>query len=41
MAPDFRATIAEELRLVINSELEAAEDFGGIEKVLFTEFLMQ
>jgi flagellar FliL protein len=41
MAPDFRMTIAEELRLVINSELEAAEDFGGIEKVLFTEFLMQ
>ncbi|MDA0804620.1 MAG: flagellar basal body-associated FliL family protein [Proteobacteria bacterium] len=41
MAPDFRSTMAEELRLVINSELEAAEDFGGIEKVLFTEFLMQ
>ena len=41
MAPDFRGTIAEELRLVINSELESAEDFGGIEKVLFTEFLMQ
>ena len=41
MAPDFRSKIAEELRLVINSELEAAEDFGGIEKVLFTEFLMQ
>ena len=41
MAPDFRTTMAEELRLVINSELEAAEDFGGIEKVLFTEFLMQ
>ena len=41
MAPDFRATMAEELRLVINSELEEAEDFGGIEKVLFTEFLMQ
>jgi flagellar FliL protein len=41
MAPDFRTTMAEELRLVINSELEAAEDFGGIERVLFTEFLMQ
>jgi flagellar FliL protein len=41
MAADFRATMAEELRLVINSELESAEDFGGIEKVLFTEFLMQ
>ena len=41
MQPDFRNTIGEELRLVINSELEAATDFGGVETVLFTEFLMQ
>lgn len=37
----FRQKMGEELALVVNSELERAEGFGGIERILFTEFLMQ
>ena len=37
----FRQKMGDELALVVNSELERAEGFGGIERVLFTEFLMQ
>ena len=37
----FRQKIGDELALVVNSELERNEGFGGIERVLFTEFLMQ
>jgi hypothetical protein len=33
--------VGEELALVVNSELEQNEGFGGIERILFTEFLMQ
>ena len=40
-APSFRTEIGEELAIVINSTLEQLEGFGGIERVLFTEFLMQ
>lgn len=39
--PDFRKTLAENLRLTINSLLEKYEGFGGIEEVLFTEFVVQ
>jgi|TARA_B110000263_G_scaffold203525_1_gene183533 flagellar FliL protein len=37
----FRQRVGEELALVVNSELEQNEGFGGIERILFTEFLMQ
>jgi flagellar FliL protein len=37
----FRQKVGEELTLVINAELERNEGFGGIERILFTEFLMQ
>lgn len=39
--PDFRKQLAEEVRLVINSLLERYEGFGGIEEVMFTEFVVQ
>jgi len=38
---DFRRTLAEEIRLTINSLLEKYEGFGGIEEVMFTEFVVQ
>jgi flagellar FliL protein len=38
---DFRKELAEELKLVTNSVLEKYEDFGGVEEVLFTEFVVQ
>jgi len=37
----FRQKMGEELAVVVNSELEQTEGFGGIERILFTEFLMQ
>jgi flagellar FliL protein len=37
----FRQKMGEELALVVNAELEQTEGFGGIERILFTEFLMQ
>lgn len=37
----FRQKVGDELALVINAELERNEGFGGIERILFTEFLMQ
>ena len=39
--PDFRIARAEEVRLNINSLLEKYEGFGGIEEVMFTEFVVQ
>ena len=39
--PDFRKQLAEEIRVVINSLLEKYEGFGGIEEVMFTEFIVQ
>lgn len=38
---DFRKELAEELKLATNSVLEKYEDFGGVEEVLFTEFVVQ
>ena len=37
----FRQKMGQELALVVNSELEQLEGFGGIERILFTEVLMQ
>ena len=37
----FRIELAEKIRLAMNSVLERYEDFGGIEQVLFTEFIIQ
>lgn len=39
--PNFRAVVEERVRLNVNSMLERLEDFGGIESILFTEFLVQ
>lgn len=39
--PNFRVELAEELRLTINAVLEQFENFGGVETVYFTEFLIQ
>lgn len=41
LKPDFRKALAEDVRLVINSLLEKYEGFGGIEEVMFTEFIVQ
>jgi flagellar FliL protein len=38
---DFRKALAEEVRLNVNSLLEKYEGFGGIEEVMFTEFVVQ
>jgi flagellar FliL protein len=38
---DFRINLAEDFRIAINATLEEAEDFGGIEKVYFVEFIVQ
>jgi len=40
-SPEFQETMAETLRLTMNSILEEYEDFGGIEKVFFPEFIIQ
>ena len=39
--PTFRKELAEEFRLEINSILERLEDFGGVESVGFTAFVVQ
>lgn len=39
--PDFRANLGEEIQLKVNAMLEELEDFGGIEQVHFTEFVVQ
>ena len=39
--PDFRKELAVRLRDVMNSLLEKYEDFGGIEDVYFTSFIVQ
>lgn len=38
---DFRTDMAEDIRLAMNATLEEFEDFGGIEKVYFSEFIVQ
>lgn len=39
--PDFRKDLAAKLKDVMNELLENYEDFGGIEDVFFTSFVMQ
>ncbi len=39
--PNFRTEMAEKIRTEINAVLEKYEDFGGIESVFFTHFLVQ
>jgi flagellar FliL protein len=39
--PDYRRDLAVKLKDVMNSMLEEYEDFGGIEEVMFTSFVMQ
>ena len=38
---DFRTNMAEDIRLAMNATLEEFEDFGGVEKVYFSEFIVQ
>jgi len=39
--PTFRTELSEKIRLTINALLEKYEDFGGVEEVHFTEFVVQ
>ena len=39
--PDYRTDLAVKLKDVMNAMLEEYEDFGGIEEVMFTSFVMQ
>lgn len=39
--PDFRKLLSEKLRTDLNAVLEKFEDFGGIEEVYFTSFVVQ
>jgi len=39
--PDYRKELAVKLKDVMNAMLEEYEDFGGIEEVMFTSFVMQ
>jgi flagellar FliL protein len=39
--PTFRADLAEKIRVSMNAVLEKYENFGGLEQVLFTEFVVQ
>jgi flagellar protein FliL len=40
-APDFRVKLAENIREAMNAKLEEFEDFGGIEEIYFTTFVIQ
>ena len=39
--PEFRKELAEKIREALNAKLESLEDFGGIEEVYFTSFVVQ
>jgi flagellar FliL protein len=39
--PNFRKNLAEKIRLELNAVLEKFEEFGGIEEVYFTNFVVQ
>ena len=38
---NFRLDLAERMKKAINTTLENYEDFGGVDEVLFTEFIVQ
>ena len=40
-APEFRKEVAAKIRKEMNAVLEKYEDFGGIEEVFFTTFVVQ
>ena len=40
-APDFRKNLAAKIRDDMNAVLSKYEDFGGIEEVFFTSFVVQ
>ena len=39
--PEFRVELGKKLRDAMNSKLESFEDFGGVEEVFFTSFIVQ
>jgi len=39
--PDFRKELAQKIRDAMNTLLEKYEDFGGIEEIYFTSFIVQ
>jgi flagellar FliL protein len=39
--PDFRKRLSERLRDEMNAALQKFEDFGGIEEIMFTNFIVQ
>jgi flagellar FliL protein len=39
--PDFRKDLAIKIRDAMNTLLEKYEDFGGIEEIYFTSFIVQ
>jgi len=39
--PDFRLELAAKIKVVMNEMLMKYEEFGGIEDVFFTSFVMQ
>lgn len=39
--PEFRVDLARKLRDAMNTKLETFEDFGGVEEVFFTSFIIQ
>ena len=41
LSESFRVDLAEDIRISMNATLESFEDFGGIEKVYFVEFIVQ
>ncbi len=38
---EFRVELGKKLRDAMNTKLEAFEDFGGVEEVFFTSFIVQ
>ena len=39
--PEFRVELARKIRDAMNTKLEKYEDFGGIEEVFYTNFVIQ
>ena len=39
--PEFRVDLANRLRDAMNAQLEKFEEFGGVEDVFFTSFIVQ
>lgn len=39
--PEFRVELGKKLRDAMNTKLESFEDFGGVEEVFFTSFIVQ